>query len=69
MDKFDCEIYIPHMEKIKMDGDTILVPEHVLNKLDKLRRMKQDGKTDNTIGKVTCLINEANMCLLNFYIC
>jgi len=38
LDKFDCETYIPDVEKLQMDGDTILVPEHVLKKLDELKK-------------------------------
>ncbi|RLM84506.1 hypothetical protein C2845_PM04G07190 [Panicum miliaceum] len=45
-DKFDCEIYIPDVENLQMDGDTILVPEHVLKKLDEQKKMKQDAKKD-----------------------
>ena len=40
LDKFDCETYIPDVEKLQMDGDTILVPEHVLKKLNELKKKK-----------------------------
>lgn len=33
MEKFDCEVYIPDVEKLEMDGDTILLPEHVIKRL------------------------------------
>jgi len=38
LDKFDCETYIPYVEKLQMDGNTILVPEHVLKKLEELKK-------------------------------
>ncbi|CAD6243286.1 unnamed protein product [Miscanthus lutarioriparius] len=41
LDKFDCEIYIPDVSKLQMDGNTIILPEHVINKLDKLRDAKK----------------------------
>jgi len=40
LDKFDCETYIPDVEKLQMDGNTIFVPEHVLKKLDELKKKK-----------------------------
>lgn len=40
--KNDCEIYIPGVESIQMDGDTILVQEHILEKLDEQRKMNHD---------------------------
>jgi len=44
MEKFDCEIYIPVVKKLQMDGYTILVPENVLKKLEEHRKMKHDAK-------------------------
>jgi hypothetical protein len=41
MEKFDCELYIPDVEKLKMDGETILLPEHVIKKLDEIYSMKE----------------------------
>ena len=41
LDKFDCEIYIPDVSKLQMDGNTIILPEHVINKLDKIRDAKK----------------------------
>jgi hypothetical protein len=43
---FDCEIYIPDVEKIEMRGDTILVHENIMKKLDGQFKMKQDAKKD-----------------------
>ena len=41
IEKFDCELYIPDVEKLQMDGDTILLPEHVIKKLDEIYNMKK----------------------------
>jgi ABC-type uncharacterized transport system ATPase subunit len=52
-DKFDCEIYIPDVEMLQMCGDTILVPKHIMNKLDEHLKMKQcmhgNAMVDGTI--------------------
>ena len=34
MEKFDCEVYIPDVDKLQMNGNTILLPEHVVKKLE-----------------------------------
>jgi hypothetical protein len=41
IEKFDCKLYIPDVEKLEMDDDTILVPEHVQMKLDEIYNMKK----------------------------
>ena len=54
IEKIDCELYIPDVEKLQMDGDTILLPEHVIKKLDEIynmkkleeAKMKQDAKKE-----------------------
>jgi hypothetical protein len=33
MDKFDCEIYIPDVDKLEMRGNTIILPDEVIKKL------------------------------------
>ncbi|PVH62817.1 hypothetical protein PAHAL_3G408000 [Panicum hallii] len=43
-DKSDCLIYIPDVDKLQISGETILVPEHVQNKLDEQRKMKKRCK-------------------------
>jgi hypothetical protein len=43
---FDCEIYILDVEKIEMRGDTILVHENIMKKLDGQLKTKQDAKKD-----------------------
>ncbi|EAY81154.1 hypothetical protein OsI_36337 [Oryza sativa Indica Group] len=62
MEKFDCELYIPDVEKLKMDGETILLPEHVIKKLDEIysmkeledAKMKQEQETSNAFSKQGC---------------
>jgi len=54
IENFDCELYIPDVEKLQMDSDTILLPEHVIKKLDEIynmkkleeAKMKQDAKKE-----------------------
>ncbi|KAG2605668.1 hypothetical protein PVAP13_4NG213600 [Panicum virgatum] len=46
MGKFDCEFFIPDVEKLEMRGETINLPKQVVNKLEekmekKLEKMKQ----------------------------
>ncbi|KAJ1279068.1 hypothetical protein BS78_04G126900 [Paspalum vaginatum] len=33
MDKFDCEFFIPDVDKLRMSGQTIILPEHCVNRL------------------------------------
>ena len=47
MEKFDCEMYIPNVEKLEMNGETIILPEHVQKKLDEHNeKMKQGAMED-----------------------
>uniref|UniRef100_A0A0D3G6Z4 Uncharacterized protein n=1 Tax=Oryza barthii TaxID=65489 RepID=A0A0D3G6Z4_9ORYZ len=41
VEKFECELYIPDMEMLEMNGDTIILPDHVQMKLDKIYNMKK----------------------------
>jgi hypothetical protein len=50
-DNFDCEVYIPKVDELQMDdNETILLSEHVQQRIDELRmkkeRKEQDSKTD-----------------------
>nr|TKV94310.1 hypothetical protein SEVIR_9G285600v2 [Setaria viridis] len=45
-EKFDCETYIPDVEKLQIDRDTILVHEHIMKKLDEQLKMKQDASIE-----------------------
>ncbi|OQU76232.1 hypothetical protein SORBI_3010G116650 [Sorghum bicolor] len=55
MDKFDCEFFIPDVEKLEMRGETIVLPEHVIKKLEEKLEKKistQANKKDEpTISK------------------
>lgn len=41
IEKFDCELYILDMEMLEMNGDTIILPDHVQMKLDEIYNMKK----------------------------
>ncbi|KAJ1270983.1 hypothetical protein BS78_06G093800 [Paspalum vaginatum] len=42
MDKFDCEFFIPDVDKLRMSGQTIILPEQVVEKMEKkLEKIKQ----------------------------
>nr|TKW26046.1 hypothetical protein SEVIR_3G160300v2 [Setaria viridis] len=42
VDKFDCEFFVPDVEKLEMHGNTIIVPQEVVKKLDEHNeKMKQ----------------------------
>ena len=41
MEKFDCEFYVTDVEKLQMDGDTILLLDDVIKKLDEIYNMKK----------------------------
>jgi hypothetical protein len=43
LDKFDCELVIPDVEKLAMRGDTIIVPEQIVKKLEE--KMKHATNT------------------------
>jgi hypothetical protein len=50
-DSFYCEVYIPKVDELQMDdNETILLPEHVQQRINELRmekkRKEQDSKTD-----------------------
>ncbi|EAZ00878.1 hypothetical protein OsI_22904 [Oryza sativa Indica Group] len=46
MEKFDCEIYIPDVENLQMDGNTIILPEQVIKKLEEHIEKKKQTKTN-----------------------
>ncbi|KAL6597806.1 hypothetical protein ACP70R_046611 [Stipagrostis hirtigluma subsp. patula] len=48
-DNFSCELYIPNIDELVMDGSTIILPEHVQEKIDELspraqRKRKRDAE-------------------------
>ena len=44
LDKFDCQIYIPDVDKLVMNGNNIMVPDHIIKTLDDQLKMKQDDE-------------------------
>ena len=44
LDKFDCQIYIPDVDKLVMNGNNIMVPDHIMKTLDDQLKMKQDDE-------------------------
>ncbi|TVU37210.1 hypothetical protein EJB05_10513, partial [Eragrostis curvula] len=36
LDKFCCELFIPNVDELQMDGDTIILPPHVQSRIDEL---------------------------------
>lgn len=63
LDHFDCEIYIPDLDKLVMHGDTIYPPKHVMKKLDAELKMKEEAKMkeDAKISKVHVSFIQSNM--------
>ncbi|KAK3129291.1 hypothetical protein QOZ80_6BG0476470 [Eleusine coracana subsp. coracana] len=35
-EKFDCELYIPNVDELQMDGETILLSDHVQDRVDEV---------------------------------
>lgn len=42
MDKFDCEVYIPDVDKLQMDGSGIFLTDEVIKKLEEHIRKQQN---------------------------
>uniref|UniRef100_J3LH48 Uncharacterized protein n=1 Tax=Oryza brachyantha TaxID=4533 RepID=J3LH48_ORYBR len=52
-EKFECELYIPNIDEMQMDGETIILPEHVQKRVDelcpslqKIKEQEANKKTD-----------------------
>ena len=43
-DEFDCELFIPDLNNLVMRGNSIVLPEHVINMLNELAAAKADAK-------------------------
>ncbi|CAN6209313.1 unnamed protein product [Urochloa humidicola] len=39
LDEFDCEVFIPDLDNVVMDGNTLLIPPHVIKMLDEKREL------------------------------
>jgi hypothetical protein len=49
-DTFDCELYIPNVDELQMGHGTIILPDHVQQRVIEVKlqkkRKEQDTKTD-----------------------
>jgi hypothetical protein len=50
MEKFDCQFYIPVVEEIQMRGNTIILPQKVIQKLEEMVKMNK-AKTSANANK------------------
>ena len=44
MENFDCKFYIPVVEELQLEGNTIILPEQVVQKLDEMNQAKKKCK-------------------------
>ena len=53
MDKFDCEFFIPDVEKLEMRSETIILPEQVVKMLEEKieKNSPQVNKEDKANNK------------------
>ena len=57
--KFDCELYIPDAYELKMDDETILLPDHVQQEIDELSpTMQQLKQQDPNVGNKVVELSE-----------
>ncbi|CAN6166568.1 unnamed protein product [Urochloa humidicola] len=56
LDEFDCEILIPDVDNVVMDGATILLPAHVLKMLDEKRERDQAAAKEDAKALVRCKV-------------
>ncbi|OQU77936.1 hypothetical protein SORBI_3009G125700 [Sorghum bicolor] len=47
VDKFDCEFFIPDVEKLEMHGNTIILPDEVVKKLEDTKFSKVHSRIRN----------------------
>jgi len=65
MERFDCEIYIPDVEKLEMNGNTIILPHQVVKRLEEhIVNMK-----DTKIHKLSCINKVHHLSNLHLLIC
>jgi hypothetical protein len=55
LDKFDCELIIPDVEKPAMRGETIIVPEQIVKKLEKKMKHATNTAQANQQEGSTCI--------------
>ncbi|CAN6270646.1 unnamed protein product [Urochloa humidicola] len=46
MENFDCKFYIPVVEELQLDGETIILPEQVVQKLDEMDAARKNAKAN-----------------------
>jgi len=76
MEKFDCEIFIPGVDKFVMRGDSIFLTDDVMNKLDEhyyaVKKLEEEAKMKKLdsiflvidwIGLITCSPRSRYDCL------
>ena len=42
--EFNCKLFIPDLDELVMEGNGIVLPPHVVKKLDELAARKDDNK-------------------------
>ena len=47
-DEFDCELFIPDVDNLVMNGNALVLPPHVLKMLDE--KHERDGSRDESQG-------------------
>jgi hypothetical protein len=43
---FDCELFIPDLDNVVMDGNMLVLPPHVLKMIDEKRKLELAAKKD-----------------------
>ncbi|KAG2546534.1 hypothetical protein PVAP13_9KG031800 [Panicum virgatum] len=46
MENFDCKFYIPVVEELQLEGNTIILPEQVVQKLDEMNQARKSAKAN-----------------------
>ena len=46
MEDFDCKFYIPVVEELQLEGNTIILPEQVVQKLDEMNQARKSAKAN-----------------------
>ncbi|KAG2583249.1 hypothetical protein PVAP13_6KG152500, partial [Panicum virgatum] len=46
MENLDCKFYIPVVEELQLEGNTIILPEQVVQKLDEMNQPRKSAKAN-----------------------
>jgi hypothetical protein len=49
---FDCELFIPDLDNVMMDGNTLVLPPHMLKMIDKKRERELAAKKDHAKASI-----------------